>query len=50
MNTEKLTPIEQALISASELPPQEAQKVLMMICENGLRPGMKQEKDNDADD
>jgi len=43
---EKLTPIEYALVAASELPPNEAQKVLMTICENGIKP----KETNDAND
>ena len=47
MSTEKLTPVEHALVAAAELPPSEAQKVLMTICENGIKP---KEKENDAHD
>ncbi len=35
--TEKLTPISRALIAASKMPAQEARRVLILICESGMR-------------
>src|SRR6266481_2031667 len=35
--TDKLTPIERSLVAAASMPAQDARRVLMLICESGMR-------------